>query len=162
MTSAISTTGNSRDHGGFTLVETIVVLAVAALLLTLLPPLFAKPLDRLQLRRSVYQLASDLRQAQQVAIIQSRETAIQINVDDRSYRSYNNADDTIMEAVDKIKLLSDARLAATARSGRVVFYPDGSSSGGHVVLTGSQQSYHVKITWISGHVSIDDGQDEQT
>ena len=155
MINVTSPVGSRHSLRGFTLVETIVVLAIVTMLLALLPPLFSGPLDKLQLRRTVYQVASDLRLAQQAAIIQSRETEVQINVDQLSYRNHRQADAISMDAVKKIKLLSDARLRPDDQSGSIVFYPDGSSSGGHIVLTGSQQSYHIKITWISGHVQID-------
>ncbi|MFC6669230.1 GspH/FimT family pseudopilin [Marinobacterium aestuariivivens] len=37
------------------------------------------------------------------------------------------------------------------------FYPDGSSSGGTVVLTGSGGRYEIGVDWLTGRVRIDDG-----
>ena len=38
--------------------------------------------------------------------------------------------------------------------GRIRFYPDGTSTGGRVTLTGSGAKYDILVDWLSGRVKI--------
>ncbi len=41
-------------------------------------------------------------------------------------------------------------------SGRIRFYPDGTSTGGRVTVTDAGRDYNVRIDWLTGRVTVDD------
>jgi prepilin-type N-terminal cleavage/methylation domain-containing protein len=58
----------SRSRRGFTLVETVLAIAIAGILLTIAVPRFTAMRDRYQLDTAAYQVAGDLRRAQVEAV----------------------------------------------------------------------------------------------
>lgn len=69
---------DDRAHSGFTLIELMVTLAVAAILATTALPAFSDLLDSQRLRATAQQIATDLRYARSEAI--KRHAAIPIGV----------------------------------------------------------------------------------
>lgn len=45
---------------------------------------------------------------------------------------------------------------ANATTGRIRFFPDGSSTGGRITLKRGQREWHVNVAWLTGAVSVVD------
>jgi general secretion pathway protein H len=54
--------------------------------------------------------------------------------------------------------VTTARGAAGANLARVAFFPDGSSTGGHVFLRRDDLSYDVAVDWLTGQTSVEAAQ----
>lgn len=143
---------------GFTLLELLVVLTIAALLLALVPPLLSGSMDSAQFRSSARDVAAGLRVARSTAIVENRSVALVMDVEQRSFR---------LEGEPKVRQLpQDVSITLnTAESelhndhvGGIRFFPDGSATGGSVVLEAGGRALAVKVDWLTGRVLIEDAE----
>ncbi len=116
---------------GFTLLEMIVVIAVMGLTLLLLAD-YGQPRNRwLETQAAARQVAAAMRAARGGAIVQGRPEALVLP-----------------------HLPPWLAVSVQAPPGGIVFAPDGSASGGQVVL-GSGKDIVVSADWLTGRVQID-------
>ena len=75
---------------GFTLLEILVVMVIAALMVALVPPLFSGAVSGTRLKGSVRDLAVALRETRSQAIIHNTERRVQLDLKTPRYRVGNN------------------------------------------------------------------------
>jgi general secretion pathway protein H len=146
-----SSTGSSR---GFTLLELVVVLVVAAGAAALVLPEFSRMTTLLGLRTNAREVAAALRAARSEAMAQHREVALVVNVEERRYGVAGAKVHRRLRPDVELKLLSAQTEIASAEAGAVRFFPDGSSTGGRVTLAALGQRYVVDVNWLTGRVSL--------
>lgn len=144
-----------RDRG-FTLLELLVVMAVLALVLLVVPPMFSGSLSRAELGSAAREVAAGLREARSRAIARNREVAFTLDVDSRRYRIDDEAAARRLPAGPRLSLFTARSEQLDEVSGNIRFFPDGSSTGGRVTLGGDARRYHVVVDWLTGQVSITD------
>ncbi|MBV5310774.1 GspH/FimT family pseudopilin [Chromatium okenii] len=138
---------------GFTLVELLVVLAIAALLMTAVPALFSAAFPGLELKSAARRTAATLRLARESAIRQGTETELQVDVEARQlalqgYRNLNLPSGLTMQLETAARDLHDTQ------RGVIRFFPDGSSTGGRIILAYHDHGYQVGITWLTGRITV--------
>jgi general secretion pathway protein H len=138
---------------GFTLLELLVVFAIGALLVGLVPIAFEKLKESSQYRDTLRVMLSDIRTARQTAI--TRGEVAQFVVD-LSQRAYGVAGGKLR--VLPPGLIVNATVAAQALSkeqtASVYFYPDGGGTGGsYEIIRPSGSGARLVIDWLTGHVS---------
>lgn len=140
---------------GFTLIELTVALAIAALLLVAVMPNGAHRYGAVELRGSARDVAAALRLTRSRAITANREAEFALDLANAVYRPAGAAAPVALPRGVSIVLFSaeDERLSGTV--GAIRFFPDGSSSGGDVVLSRGGERYDVLVDWLTGGVSID-------
>jgi general secretion pathway protein H len=139
---------------GFTLFELLIALVVAALVMTVIVPSVRNRSGRVDLASVAHDVAESVRNTRAMAIDANRRQEFVIDVDRRIYGP--------LHAVPMHRLQPDIRisLATTAGSligpsvGGIRFYPDGSSSGGTIVLADGGLRYELLINWLDGGVVI--------
>ena len=140
---------------GFTLIELLVVLVIMGLMMALAPAAFERVLPGLAHKSAARDVAASLRQARGRAIRGNREVAVIVDVDRRTLSTDGGApkrldDDLAVSLVTgRSELLADG-------TGRIRFFPDGTSTGGRITLAGNGREYHVLIDWLTGGVTIRD------
>jgi general secretion pathway protein H len=159
---------NRSRTAGFTLLELLVVLAIAGALLALVPPVISAVVPGTKARVAALDLASTLRDARNSAITRSRSVDV---IFDTESASYSIADS------DKTELPRGVALVILDRSGYVSetrhavghlhdptytlrFYPDGSSNGLTTRLGAANGGYVVAVDWLMGRVSITEAKDD--
>lgn len=144
-----------RDRNGFTLVELLVVLSIMALLLILISPYIGPAFPQMELKSAAREVAAALREARSRAITHNTETIFNLDVQKRAY--IISGDGTVHGLPPNLGLLlyTARGEALGTTSGDIRFFPDGSSTGGHVLLSESGRSYRVTVNWLTGHVEID-------
>lgn len=154
----MSSAGNDRRIArlaGFTLIEVLVVLMILGLTMAVVVPAVSKGFgNSLDENARTVQLA--LRKARSAAVLQQRSMAVLVDLNAKSVRQeYSKRTSDISE-----RLSLRVSGAASEQSGSVAgirFFPDGSSTGGRVMLAVDGESVSVNVDWLTGRVSIVQG-----
>ena len=144
-----------RVHRGFTLVELLVVLVLAALLVGLVGPQLASGVPGSELRAGARDLASALRQARADAISSGEEQRLVLNVEDNRFELSGSGRSG--------SLPGDLRLRIDTSRGEVIdqhragirFFADGSATGGRIQLNGNGRILVVDVDWLTGRTRIE-------
>ncbi len=148
-------------QSGFTLLELVVVLAIAGFIMTVTPPLLSKAMPGLQLKSSARELAAGMRYARDRAVSGRAEMVLSVDLEQRTV--------TVTGRARPIRISDDLDVAmVTAQSeveddqrGNIRFYPDGSSTGGRITVSHGRKGYDIDLDWLTGRVSITEVQVEE-
>ena len=146
-----------KSSRGFTLLEILVVLVIASLMISLVPPLFSGAVSSTRLKGSARDLAIALRETRSKAIIHNTEQLVYLDLETPRYRIGNAKPLTLPEDVMMaVEVVTGATL--TEKTQHVVrFFPDGSSSGELITLSGGNRAYHLQLNWLTGSITITEG-----
>lgn len=143
----------SRSSDGFTLIEMLVVLTIVALALAIVVPAVSKSMVI-----SVHDIARDvqisLRQARAKAVSEQQSTLFWVDVEQHQYLTHKNIIKSFSENINM-----HAKVASREIQGRnagVRFFPDGSSTGGHLTISDAEVTVYIDIDWLTGRVSVTD------
>lgn len=146
---------NSASQGvaGFTLIEMLVVLTIVALALAIVVPAVSKSMVT-----SVHDVARDvqisLRQARAKAISEQQSALFWVDTEEHQYLNHKNKIKSFPEDINmRAKVAS--REAQDRKAG-IRFFPDGSSTGGSLVVNDAEIAVRVDIDWLTGRVSVTD------
>lgn len=144
-----------RASSGFTLLELLVVLAIAALALVLVIGYRPPWSGRFELDTLASEMASQLRAVRSEAIADDRPAVVLFDLAQRRYRA-GSANPEQLPAGVSVQLLTVASERRAAASADIRFNPDGSSTGGRIVLARGALRVAVGVDWLTGRVSIAD------
>lgn len=141
-------------RAGFTLLELLVVLALATLLIVLVPPLVSSAIPGVELKASARRVAAALRLAREEAIRSGHDAAFTMDLEHRTFRvdgGYRPV--TLSDRLD-LKLEAAETEMYEGRVGSVRFFPDGSSTGGRIILARDDRGYQVGVQWLTGRIRM--------
>jgi general secretion pathway protein H len=140
-------------RAGFTLLEMLVSMAILALVAVFAMPLLSGPSDGLRLEATARELLGALRLTRVAAVARDAELALVIDVDGRTFES--PAVPRRSFAPDIAAQLTFAEPEQSARSrGGFRFFPDGSSTGGDVVLRLHGREAKICVDWLTGAAGL--------
>jgi len=140
---------------GFTLIEVLVTFAILGLALILLASYRPPWSSGLGLEGTAAELASGLRLARSQAILGNRPVAFDLDLVGHRYRVGAGTPQRLSPNLS-IELLTIAGEARAAGAGDIRFNPDGSSTGGRIVLAAAGRRLAVGVDWLTGRVSVAD------
>jgi general secretion pathway protein H len=140
----MSATGNSRRaQAGFTLIETLVALGMAVLIGAMIFPDLERTLHTLALRQTAAVVQANLRVARGEALRGDQMIAFAVDSDGEGYAWTNGPAQRAPRGV-----------AMRASNGQpITFFPDGSSSGGQITITGSNLRMDITVDPQTGAVA---------
>ena len=141
-----------RQHSdaGFTLIELIFVLAILVLAYGLVAPAISGLFDRPRLDGAVREMVASLREARATAITRYRDIRFSISPDHRSWR-FDGRAGAVDDGVDlSLEIPSEGRRSNDAPS--IVFFPDGGSTGGRIVIRSGDNFRTVAVEWLTGQI----------
>lgn len=144
--------GRVRQRG-FTLIELIVVLVVAALLMAAVPGLFSAAFPGVELKSAARRTAATLRLARESAIRSGRESVLLVDLAAHRLELAGYRALTLPDGIT-LTLETASRDLTDAQQGRIRFYPDGSSTGGRIILSRGKQGYQIGVTWLTGRIAL--------
>lgn len=141
-----------RQQRGFSLIELMLVLVIAALMMGVAASALTEgPV----LRKSAREVATSMRQARSVAILQRKEMVWTMDISSRQFGLASNKwEQRSLHTSIAAKINTAKTEVVSATQGNIRFYPDGSSTGGSVELTARGQTFKVNVEWISGRISL--------
>lgn len=147
-----------RAARGFTLIEMLVVVALIALAATVVSVSVGSGLSGARVKAASRDLVAALRYTRGQAIVKHEQKTLSVDVEQRRYRAPGKS---------WVELPKDMTMKLfTARSeleeegvGRIRFFPDGSSTGGHIDLLKDEATWRIEIMWLTGDVKLREGED---
>ncbi len=141
-----------REPRGFTLLELLVVLVLIGVLTAAVAPTFLRDFNA-DAEFAATQVAAALRTARGRAISENAETVMAVDIANNRYvvsgqpASQLPEDLTIGLFTARSELFDDA-------AGQIRYFPDGSSTGGEVVVSDGRSTFRVRVEWLTGRVTV--------
>ena len=146
--------------GGFTLLELLVVMVIIGLMVTLVPPLFSSAVPGARLKGAARDLTAGLRYARSQAITHNTEMVVRLNLDPPKYTIGSEQPRALPEDI-RMTVTSAATENTLPVTHHVLqFYPDGSSNGSRITLSGNHLAYHLDVDWLTGRIGITEATDD--
>lgn len=143
-----------RWQRGFTLLEMLVALVIGVLLVTLVPPLLSGLSGGTELRGAARQLAAGLRSARNQAVSRQQEAVLTIDLAQRRFGVSGDPRIIALPGSLVFRLFTAQSELLNQTTGNIRFFPDGSSTGGAITVSGPKIAYRVNVDWLTGTVAI--------
>lgn len=163
VTTPTSPTGNKPEaqgaayERGFTLLETLIVITLLAVVAAALSPSLI-PTPNTQLRANASELISALRDTRLYAMQHRQQADLQIDTARQSYLTPGKQQAVRLKGDFQMQLTT-AQAQLLGSSGSIRFMPDGSSTGGRITLSNGSLLRHIDVEWLTGRIRvIEEGQ----
>jgi general secretion pathway protein H len=140
---------------GFTLLELLAVMALLALAAVMIVPRLSAGPGTLQLHAAARQIGAALRTTRGDAVVSNRDAVFALDVDAGVFRAGKAAPRRLPGGI-AASLVTAAEERIAAGTGGIRFFPDGSSTGGRVLLDEHGRRAVVAVDWLTGSVVIDE------
>lgn len=145
-------------ESGFTLLEVLIALAIMGLVLVVSVPLVSGPRAGFEVKAAGTAFARAAREARVLAIRLNRPVAVRLDVVARQLSIDQGEPITLGSADLEITFTTARSLTLNEETGSVIFFADGSSSGGMITLARNGISRTYVISWITGQVGQEGAQ----
>jgi general secretion pathway protein H len=136
---------------GFTLLEALVVLVIVGLTISVALATGRSKEPNLQMLST--QLTTELNFARVSAISKNRSVAMVVDPNTRSLRSNLSPSGMRLPEAVRMTFLPMEGIGRADHSSRLVFFADGSSTGGAFKLSEGPRAVVVRVDWLSGAVT---------
>jgi general secretion pathway protein H len=144
----------SAADSGITLVEVLVVLAILALIAAVALPSVRLPSRGAPLGLIATDITAKLRAARVAAITQNREIAFAFDAGARTYAVEGTGPAEALPPGTALSITTARQLVRGSEVARLVFFPDGTSSGGTIRLTYERRTVAITVAWLTGVVDV--------
>ena len=124
------------------------------LLVALVPPLLSGMSDATALRGAARQLAAGLRSARNQAVTRQQEAVLTLDLAQRRFGVSGDPRVIALPASVALKLYTAQSERLDQATANLRFFPDGSSTGGAITVSGPKIAYRVNVDWLTGAVAI--------
>ncbi len=139
---------------GFSLVELLLVMTLVGVVLAVAGGTIAGNLDSVKVKRASNDLVSALRYTRGRAVVSREEKTLDFNVETLTYQAPDRQPVTLPEDMT-VQLRTATSDILDNSTGRIRFFPDGSSTGGRITLIAGQREWRVNVGWLTGEVTVD-------
>jgi general secretion pathway protein H len=143
-----------RGARGFSLVEITIAVAILAALTGQAATSLMPATDRMRLRAEVREIVALMGDARTRAIT-TRQVGV-IELDAGSARIFYGEPALVRQLPTMMSLRVTGEEGSRNRQ-RIVFYPEGSASGGAFEIADRNRSIVVRVDWLTGRISVDEG-----
>lgn len=144
----------SCTQDGFSLLEALVAIGVFALAVSVAMPLARGPTASAALNAECLALVHALRATRSAAISRGREASLEIDMLRRSYSS-RVVPERAMDQRVSIKVTTARQAAPATASARILFFPNGQSSGARIAMTTNTGSSTISVNWATGAARLE-------
>lgn len=141
-----------RRARGFTLVELLVVFAILALVIALVPVAFERMRESSQYRDAVRTMFGQLRSARTMAMAEGREVRFVVNLPGRSYGVEPHLK-PLPEPLQLRAIVAGREMGPEGQAS-IRFLPSGGATGGSIeILRSPDVGTRLRVDWLSGRVT---------
>jgi general secretion pathway protein H len=142
------------DEGGFSLLELLLVLLLLGLSSLIVLPTIDRGLREREVRRSALSLAAVAREMRSRALDEGIPQRLILKVSDNSYAVSRDREVQLPANVKFSEIVGGETLDSSVR--QFIFFPNGSSLGGAIRLSGAQNSpsYSIRFEPLTGRVEV--------
>ncbi len=138
---------------GFTLVELLVVFAIMAMLVAVVPAAFERMREAAQYRDTLRTIQADMRLARREALATGRETQFVVDMGQRIYGVQGGRKHE-MPSFLELRAIVGGNESNPSGVATIRFLPRGGATGGSVdVIRASGVGVRLRVDWLSGLVS---------
>jgi general secretion pathway protein H len=102
-------------------------------------------------------IAAKLRAARNLAIAQNRDVAFALDTDARTYGVVGTGPPQTLPAATDLSVTAARPYIREAKEVQLMFFSDGTSSGGTIRLAAEHQLVAITVEWLTGAVHIERG-----
>lgn len=140
-------------QGGFTLVELLVVFAIAALLIGVMPFAVSRFQDSVEYRNTVRLMLSVMTDARRASIANGRSVAFELDLRDRRFGLEGAMQHRLPGNLDIAVDVAATELTGD-RFARIRFFPEGGATGGSIVIRRSVgDGVRIRADWLFGRIT---------
>jgi general secretion pathway protein H len=141
-----------RAHqGGFTLIEMVAVVILLGIVLSVVSLSFSKSLSSAKVEAASRDLVAALRYTRGQAIVHGAQAALDIDMVSNTYQAPGKPIVRLPREMH-MSLLTAETEQTSATSGRIRFFADGASTGGHISVFLGQREWRINVNWLTGQI----------
>ncbi|HET7299208.1 MAG TPA: GspH/FimT family pseudopilin [Oleiagrimonas sp.] len=148
--------GRGAQQAGFTLLEMLAVIILIGIAAAAVAVSVTRGLTAARVRAASSDLAAALRYTRTQAIVHAKPEVLALDVKARSYTAPGKSPHTLPKHM-RLSVTSAAEDQRAGHVARIRFFPDGSSTGGHVVLSRGARQWRINVAWLTGAISVQAG-----
>lgn len=128
-------------------------MAIAALAMSAVPPMFSSAMPGVEMKAAARRTLSSLRLGRELAIRQGQDVVVVLDVEEHRLELAGHRALILPKRLD-LKLEAADREMIDDRRGGIRFFPDGSSTGGRIILASGDAGYQVGVSWLTGRARM--------
>ncbi|HEV2679208.1 MAG TPA: GspH/FimT family pseudopilin [Rhodanobacter sp.] len=140
---------------GFTLLEMLAVILLIGIAAAAVSISVTQGLASARVRAASSELAGAMRATRAQAIVRGQEQNFDVDTQANSYSGVKQHDVRLPKGM-RVSITSAKEDQPNGHTGRIRFFPDGSSTGGRITLQGGKREWHVNVSWLTGEVRVVD------
>lgn len=151
--SPVSGSLRTKRARGFTLLEMLAVILLIGIAAAAVSVSVSQGLASARVNAASVELAAALRATRAQAIVRGKEQVFDVDIRKNIYRGADQREVRLPKGM-KVGITSAKEDQPDPTTGRIRFFPDGSSTGGHITLQREQRKWQVNVSWLTGAVSV--------
>ncbi len=152
---AVALSPATRRQAGFTLLEMLIVIAILGAAAAIIVARGPSRSPGLEARQAASQIAETMRLARSRAIAANRPVPMMLDLATHRLTLDGVARDAPAPSVALAAVMADG--SVPRRQAVFVFAPDGSATGGRIVLGVGARRFAVIVDWLTGRVGVNAG-----
>lgn len=144
---------HSRANRGFTLLEMLAVILLIGIATAAVSVSVTRGLASARVSSAGAEMSAALRATRAQAIVRGEPQNFDVDTQANSYRNVKGRDISLPKGM-RLSITSAKEDQPNAHTGRIRFFPDGSSTGGRITLQIGKRQWHVNVSWLTGEVRV--------
>jgi len=141
-----------RSSRGFSLIEIVAVIFLIALAVSAVSISFSKSMSGAKVQAATRDMIAALRYTRGQAIVKGKESTFDLNIANNSYQAPGRSTVQLPKNM-RLALYTADQEIINETAGRIRFFPDGASTGGHISVLMERVEWRISVDWLTGAVT---------